>query len=94
MRTGRSRVRFYVWGFGHEDKARRRRIMWGESAKRVREACRRQGFTIYRIALVPPLPYRPSHGQEKADAGSDRALSQRTTLGVPATSALSDVPGD
>lgn len=94
-RTGRSRVRFYVWGFGRQDKARRRRIMCGESAESVREACRRQGFTIYRIALAPaPLPDRPSHGPQETGAGSDRTLSHRTVMGVRATSVLSDVFGD
>jgi len=94
--AGRHKVGFYVWGFGREDKARRRRIMWGESVESIRDACRRNGFTIYRIELLrPPAPaYRPGSGPEETDAGSDKAVAQRTTAGVRGTSALSDVPGD
>ena len=94
LRTGRSMFRFYVWGFGSEDKTRRRRIMWGESAERVRAACRRRGFTIYRIAPAPAMPHRLMHSREDPHAGSGRALGQETVMSVRGTNALSDVPGD
>jgi hypothetical protein len=65
--------RWYVWGFGPDAKARRRRMMWGPSEQIVRRECWRQGFTIHRIAPAPPMPYLPIYIPKATDAESDNA---------------------